>query len=106
MRRLSAGAGRMVSNVRSAAGAAIVSCKRGLRQLFQCNACRKQTSVKAGTIFASSKLPLRIWFKAIYLRHAIKEGHFQHRTFTPARRHSNRGLGDETQARAGHARTQ
>ena len=33
---------------------------------FQCNACRKQTSVKAGTIFASSKLPLRIWFKAIY----------------------------------------
>ena len=33
---------------------------RGARRLFQCNACRKQTSVKAGTIFASSKLPLRI----------------------------------------------
>src|SRR5580658_5640202 len=32
---------------------------RGARRLFQCNACRKQTSVKAGTIFASSKLPLR-----------------------------------------------
>ena len=40
---------------------------RGARRLFQCNACRKQTSVKAGTIFASSKLPLRIWFKTIYL---------------------------------------
>ena len=39
---------------------------REARQLFQCNACRKQTSVKAGTIFASSKLPLRLWFKAIY----------------------------------------
>ena len=25
---------------------------RGARRLFQCNACRKQTSVKAGTIFA------------------------------------------------------
>jgi transposase-like protein len=39
---------------------------RQARRLFQCNACRKQTSVKAGTIFASSKLPLRTWFKAIY----------------------------------------
>src|SRR5271155_5496640 len=35
---------------------------RGARRLFQCNACRRQTSVTAGTIFASSKLPLRIWF--------------------------------------------
>ena len=34
---------------------------RGARRLFQCNACRRQTSVKAGTIFASSKLPLRIF---------------------------------------------
>ena len=40
--------------------------RRGTRRLFQCNACRKQTSVRAGTIFASSKLPLRIWFKTIY----------------------------------------
>jgi transposase-like protein len=47
---------------------------RGERQLFQCNACRKQTSVKAGTIFASSKLPLRLWFKAIYLLTQSKKG--------------------------------
>ncbi len=47
---------------------------RGARRLFQCNACRKQTSVKAGTIFASSKLPLRIWFKAIYLVTQSKKG--------------------------------
>ena len=32
--------------------------KRGARILYQCNACRKQTSVRAGTIFASSKLAL------------------------------------------------
>ena len=47
---------------------------RGRRRLFQCNACRKQTSVKAGTIFASSKLPLRIWFKAIYHFTQSKKG--------------------------------
>ena len=47
---------------------------RGARRLFQCNACRKQTSVKAGTIFASSKLPLRIWFKAIYHLTQSKKG--------------------------------
>ncbi len=41
--------------------------RRGARSLYQCNACRKQTSVKAGTIFASSKLPLRLWFKAMCL---------------------------------------
>jgi transposase-like protein len=55
-----------------AGGHCIVS--RGARRLFQCNACRKQTSVKAGTIFASSKLPLRLWFKAIYLVTQSKKG--------------------------------
>jgi transposase-like protein len=48
--------------------------KRGARILYQCNACRKQTSVTAGTIFASSKLPLRLWFKAIYLLTQSKKG--------------------------------
>ena len=48
--------------------------KRGARTLYQCNACRKQTSVKAGTIFASSKLPLRLWFKAMYLMTQSKKG--------------------------------
>ena len=48
--------------------------KRGGRQLFQCNDCRKQTSVKAGTVFASSKLPLRLWFKAIYHLTQSKKG--------------------------------
>jgi len=47
---------------------------RGTRKLFQCNACRKQTSVRAGTIFASSKLPLRLWFKAMYHFTQSKQG--------------------------------
>jgi transposase-like protein len=42
--------------------------------LYQCNACRKQTSVTAGTIYASSKLPLRLWFKAMYLMTQSKKG--------------------------------
>ena len=48
--------------------------KRGARNLYQCNACRKQTSVKAGTVFAASKLPLRLWFKAMYLMTQSKKG--------------------------------
>lgn len=47
---------------------------RGARKLFQCNACRKQTSAPAGTVFAASKLPLRLWFKAIYLLTQSKKG--------------------------------
>jgi transposase-like protein len=37
------------------------------RPLFQCAECRHQTSVIAGTIFASTKLPLTIWFLAMHL---------------------------------------
>ena len=37
------------------------------RRAFQCSLCRRQTSVKAGTLFHKSKLPLGIWFLAIYL---------------------------------------
>jgi transposase-like protein len=48
--------------------------KRGARKLFQCNACRKQTSVRAGTIFAASKLPLRLWFSAMYHLTQSKQG--------------------------------
>ena len=37
------------------------------RRIFQCSACRAQTSVKAGTIFHKSRTPLVKWFLAIYL---------------------------------------
>lgn len=42
-------------------------CIVGPRKLFQCNACRRQTSPLAGTIFNSTKLPLTTWFRAMYL---------------------------------------
>ena len=37
------------------------------RQIFQCSACRVQTSAKAGTIFHKSKTPLTKWFLAMHL---------------------------------------
>ena len=37
------------------------------RRHFQCCRCRTQTTVTAGTIFADTKLPLRVWFLAMYL---------------------------------------
>src|ERR1700682_5052457 len=36
------------------------------RALYQCTACRRQTSVIAGTIFAATKVPLCTWFSAMY----------------------------------------
>ena len=36
------------------------------RGLFQCTACRWQTSPIAGTILASTKLLLRTWLHAMY----------------------------------------
>lgn len=37
------------------------------RRIFQCSACRTQTTAKAGTIFHKSRTPLTKWFLAIYL---------------------------------------
>src|SRR5665647_3802957 len=39
----------------------------GKRRLHECHACRLQTSLKAGTIFAKSLLPLVKWFQAMFL---------------------------------------
>jgi transposase-like protein len=44
------------------------------RDLFQCTACRRQTSAIAGTIFASTKLPLQVWFRAMYHMTQTKQG--------------------------------
>lgn len=44
------------------------------RALFQCTKCRHQCSVISGTIFDSSKLPLNIWFWAIYFITQSKDG--------------------------------
>ncbi|MEE9195350.1 MAG: IS1595 family transposase [Alphaproteobacteria bacterium] len=34
---------------------------------YECRRCRRQTSVRAGTVMHGSKLPLQIWFWAAYL---------------------------------------
>ena len=44
------------------------------RRLFQCSACRLQTSLTAGTIFAATHLPLRLWFRAMYHLTQSKQG--------------------------------
>ena len=44
------------------------------RGLYQCSACRVQTSPIAGTIFASTKLKLRVWFRALYHLTQTKQG--------------------------------
>ena len=38
-----------------------------LKRLFQCTACRLQSSVRAGTIFHKSRTPLTKWFLAMHL---------------------------------------
>src|SRR3954467_1080950 len=42
------------------------SCALRTREVFQCNRCKKQLSLTAGTVFQDSKLPLVTWFAAIY----------------------------------------
>src|SRR5512147_1914573 len=44
------------------------------RALYQCTACRRQTSLTAGTIFAATKLSLRSWFRALYHLTQSKQG--------------------------------
>jgi len=41
-------------------------CTLRTRQLFQCNRCKRQVRLTAGTVFQDSKLPLTLWFAAIY----------------------------------------
>jgi len=44
------------------------------RPVYQCCNCRHQHSLISNTIFASSKLPLTVWFLAIFLITQSKEG--------------------------------
>ena len=49
-------------------------CQLNTHKLQQCNRCHHQTSITAGTIFDSTKLPLTVWFQAIYLMTQDKKG--------------------------------
>ena len=48
------------------------------RKNWKCNKCRKQFSIRVGTMFEDSKIPLRKWFVAIYLVVAHKKGISSH----------------------------
>ncbi len=41
---------------------------------YRCEKCRKDFTIKTGTLFGESKLPLRTWFIAIYLLTTRKKG--------------------------------
>jgi transposase-like protein len=42
--------------------------------LYKCYACRKPFTVKVGTVFESSHLPMRLWLQAIFLIASSKNG--------------------------------
>ena len=46
----------------------------GRNRYWQCSACRCQTSLRSGTIFQASKLPLQRWFQALFLLGQSKNG--------------------------------
>ncbi|MGH8601535.1 MAG: IS1595 family transposase [Gammaproteobacteria bacterium] len=56
------------------AGAAYSRVQGRTHALFQCQACRHQTSLIAGTVMQGTKLPLTLWFLAIYLISQAKTG--------------------------------
>jgi transposase-like protein len=43
-------------------------------KLFKCGDCRKKFTVKVGTMFSDSHVPLQKWFYAIYLNTSLKKG--------------------------------
>ncbi len=43
-------------------------------KVYKCAECKKQFSVRVGTIFEDSKIPLQKWFAAIYLISSHKKG--------------------------------
>src|SRR3954447_426217 len=49
--------------------------RKGLHKCYQ---CRKQFTVRQGTIFESSHLPLNVWLQAIFLIAASKKGMSSH----------------------------
>ncbi len=49
-------------------------CVLNTNNLYQCNRCHHQTSLTSRTIFADTKLPLTVWFLAMFLVTQTKNG--------------------------------
>src|SRR6516225_10080612 len=71
------------------------------RALYQCTACRRQTSLIAGTIFASTKVPLGTWFRALYHLTQSKGGISSIELGRRLGGHPDHGLENQTQTDAG-----
>ena len=80
-------------------------CEIRDRQLLQCRHCRYQTSLIAGTILQGTKLPMRVWFRAMHLLAQGKKGAVQHRAGQEARDLDQCCLAGPAQADAGDDRT-
>jgi len=52
----------------------ISTCKKSSPMPYRCKECRKHFSVRIGTIFSESKLPLQKWLLAMYLLTSCKKG--------------------------------
>ncbi|MEK6261690.1 MAG: IS1595 family transposase [Planctomycetota bacterium] len=46
--------------------------------VYKCKECRKQFTVRVGTVFEDSKLPIRVWLHAIFLMCTAKNGISSH----------------------------
>ena len=76
-------------------------CQLNSRKLQQCNRCHRQTSITAGTIFESTKLPLTVWFQAIYLMTQDKKGISATKLYRHLGNFLQRGVAHAPQADAG-----
>ena len=76
-------------------------CVLAGRGLYQCNRCKKQTSLTAGTIFHAIKLPLTLWFAGHSPDRDGEERHLVGGTRPPSRGQAADGLGREAQDHGG-----
>lgn len=58
--------------------------------LYKCALCRKQFTATIGTVFERSKIPLHVWFKAVYLMS------ISHDTITAKRLQESLGVAYQT----------
>lgn len=56
----------------------ITSVKGGRMGLYRCGPCKRQFTVKVGTVFESSHVPLHQWLQAVYLMCSSKKGISSH----------------------------
>ena len=73
------------------------------RAVYQCNRCKRQVGLTAGTVFHWTKLPLTTWFLAIYHLNAEQGRDVVGRAGPPARHPAADGVAAQAQADGGDA---